>query len=73
MSLEDAKTIAAAIGYRIEVLIPETKINSWGETEETGWVITPSSYDPRKINVELNENGEVASISRWHECVASAK
>lgn len=62
-SLEDARKIAEAIGYRVEVLIPETKINSWGEKEETGWVITPSSYDPKKINVELNENGDISSIS----------
>jgi hypothetical protein len=63
LSLEDARSIASAIGYRVEVLIPKTKVNIWGEEEETGWVMTPSSYAPDKINVALDENGNVSLIS----------
>lgn len=61
-SIEDARKIAEAVGYRVEVLIPEKRINVWGEEEETGWVITPSSYASDKINVNVDENGRVTSF-----------
>lgn len=61
-TLENAREIAEAVGYRVEVLIPEKGINVWGEEEETGWVITPSSYASNKINVNLDENGRVTSF-----------
>lgn len=60
--LEDAKTIAEAMGYRVEVLIPEKITNVWGEEEETGWVIIPSGYASDKINVTVDSNGEVTSF-----------
>jgi len=60
--IEDARKIAEAVGYRVEVLILEKRINVWGEEEETGWVITPSSYASNKINVTLDENGRVTSF-----------
>lgn len=61
-TLEDAREIAKAVGYRVEVLIPEKRINVWGEEEKTGWVITPSSYASDKINVTVDENGRVTSF-----------
>lgn len=60
--LENAIAIASDLGYRVEVLIPETKTDVWGESEETGRVIVKSRYAPDKINVELNENGNVVSF-----------
>lgn len=63
LSLEDARKTAEAIGYRVEVLIPEKKANIWGEEEETGWVLPPSNYALDKINVAFDENGCVTSIS----------
>lgn len=63
LSLEDARKTAEAIGYRVEVLIPEKKVNIWGTKEKTGWVLPPSKYAPDKINVALDENGCVTSIS----------
>lgn len=61
-SIEDARKIAETVGYRVEVLIPEKRTNVWGEEEETGWVITPSSYATDKINVTVDENNKVTSF-----------
>lgn len=61
-SIEDARKIAEAFGYRVEVLIQEKRINVWGEEEETGWVIIPSKYASDKINVTLDENDEITSF-----------
>ena len=61
--LKSARAIASRLGYRVEVLVPGTKVNIWGEEEQTGWVITPSSYAADKINVELDENGNVLSFN----------
>lgn len=63
LSLEDARKIAEAVGYKVEVLVPEIRLNVWGEEEETGWVITDGSYAPDRIYVALDENGDVSLVS----------
>lgn len=62
-SLEEARKMAESFGYRVEVLIPETRVNVWGEEERTGWLINPSRYAPDKVKVELDENGNVVSVN----------
>ena len=59
--VDEARAIAKNYGYRLEVLIPEVRVNSWGEEEQTGYAIIRSSYDPRKLNVGLDESGNVVS------------
>lgn len=56
-SLDDAKTVANRFGYRLEVLVPILE-----DGEETNWVLVPSRYDSRKLNVELDESGYVVSV-----------
>ena len=59
--LNEARAIAEKRGYRLEVLIPDIEIDAWGEEHETGYAIAPSNYDPHKLNVSLDESGNVAS------------
>ncbi len=56
-SLDDARKIADRFDYRLEVLVPILE-----EGEETNWVLVPSRYNPRKLNVALDESGCVASV-----------